>query len=157
MPGLYQLAGAGPAEYARQWILLNRTEEYQVGSGIHNLWLSVGSSCRQTADSAHRMTIDEGQDKQKWGVMLESTLEHVRKSEKHQSDSLVSNLLSAMDSIAGNTANKQPITQAAIRKFLAGWNLQKVKEAIQAALLSGDLEQYVGTVNKATVQCYKRK
>ena len=41
---LESIAWSGFAEFARQWIMLNRRAPYIPGSGSHNLWMAVGGS-----------------------------------------------------------------------------------------------------------------
>ena len=56
--GLEELAQSGVAEWARQWILLQRRVPYE-GDGKHSLWMRCGGSAGHS--SLWHVSIDEGQ------------------------------------------------------------------------------------------------
>jgi replicative DNA helicase len=55
---LDDLAYAGVAEFARQWILVSRRKRYDPDHGLHELWLSVGGSAGH--GGLWSMSINEG-------------------------------------------------------------------------------------------------
>jgi hypothetical protein len=57
-PDLDDLAFSGPAEAARQWLLLARSEPYVPGSGRHDLVMAVGGSAGHS--STWSLEVDEG-------------------------------------------------------------------------------------------------
>lgn len=69
--GLGDLAFAGIAEFARQWVLVNRAAAYCPGTGTHELALSVGGSAGHS--SRWRVRVDEGRTDAKrrgWSVSV---------------------------------------------------------------------------------------
>ncbi len=56
---LDSLAFAGFAEFAAQWLLVNRRTAYQPGTGHHELWLTIGA--RAGHGGLYGLNIDEGE------------------------------------------------------------------------------------------------
>lgn len=78
-PELEDMAWAGFAEFARQWLLIGRRELYEIGSGKHRLWMNVGSSAG--FNGCYGVDVDEGTANaelkgRKWdvSVMLQSEI-----------------------------------------------------------------------------------
>ena len=82
---LQELAFAGVAEFARQWILVNRREKY-VGEGIHRLWLGIGGSAgfgRTLGLDITEGTVDEHFHGRVWDVTT-MTAEQAREAAKEE-------------------------------------------------------------------------
>ena len=78
------LSFSGVPEFARQWMLLNRREEYVLGSGQHKLWMSVGGSAGFSGCWA--VDVDEGQvvrnfSGRGWKVTIRSQTQELEEKE----------------------------------------------------------------------------
>lgn len=80
---LEDLTQAGVAEWARQWWLISRREEFTLGSGLHQLHVNMGNCSSHSAEWA--IDIDEGtRNDPRWNVTVQcaSDLEAVDKCRK---------------------------------------------------------------------------
>jgi replicative DNA helicase len=85
---LDDLAFSGVGEFARQWLLVNRREPYQLGSGQHALTMAVGGSAGHSG--VWQVDVEEGRagTERRWevrvGSMGPSSVEHYPQSPKTQ-------------------------------------------------------------------------
>lgn len=140
MPELSWLAWSGFAEFARQWILLNRRETYEPGSGIHRLWLTLGGSAGHSG--AWGLDIDEGKAGRIGGRLWEVTLQHAGEIQRHDRDARL--LASANRKDEQRRLKEQREDEAAQAKFRELGTLTQSKLA--AAMCVS------GSVAKATCQ-----
>lgn len=84
-PELGDIAWSGFAEWARQWVLLNRREPYDPESGgVHHLWLSAGGSAGH--GGAWSLDISEGRRTDIGGRFWSVALGSAREQREAQQD-----------------------------------------------------------------------
>jgi hypothetical protein len=152
---LEELAQSGAAEWARQWLLLQRRSPYQ-GDGIHSLWMRCGGSAGHS--SLWGVTVDEGIINpetfggRKWDVTISpaadaraesqrdreqrKAVEQERREGKHR-DELLKVLRAAPDGDTGKALRER-----------AGLNSANFNKAISVLLQEGRAAQCKITKNR---------
>jgi hypothetical protein len=73
---LEDISWSGFAEFARQWLLINRRERYEEGSGMHRIWLGYGGSAGHSG--LWGVDIDEGTSDAQSGRSYKVTVQEAK-------------------------------------------------------------------------------
>ena len=146
IPELEDMAGAGVAEFARQWVLVGRRERYEPGTGLHKLWLNVGGSAGFS--SCWSVDVDEGVladdfSGRKWEAFVEGAASAIsgkkdqaeKKREEKQSARRKEDDAKVLIAIDQLTAEGQPYSATRVRDK-SGLNSDKFRQAVER--LAGD-------------------
>jgi len=111
-PELDDLSWSGFPEFARQWLLISRREDYLPGSGEHELWLSIGGSAGHS--SLWALDVDEGVagEDRYWDVVLSSPSE--ARTEKKAS-TVHQRILAAMEQFPKGESKSRILKAAGVR------------------------------------------
>jgi hypothetical protein len=146
-PKLSDLAWAGFKQFARQWVLLSRREEYVPGTGDHRLWMVTGGSAGHNLVRA--IDISEGTRNdiggRHWGVHATNPTEADRAAKQRTDAQRAARQAEQLDD------DKRAIIQAAAQcpggegtkselRDRAGVRSERFNVALARLLADGDLE-----------------
>lgn len=147
------LTGAGVAEYFRQWILINRREQWTAGNA-HELWLSSGGSAGHASQWA--LSIDERREDDRptdWVVELLDSQEVERKkvdaaddAKERKARATVEKHCQAVKK-AWRGRGKETLTRNAIASA-SGLNDANCSKALGHLIVIGEVEFIEGSVQK---------
>lgn len=114
-PELDSLAWSGYAEWARQWILLGRREDYMPGTGLHKLWLNAGGSAGHS--SLWALDANEGPSGQPrhWNVTVTTPSDVCEQKETKKAASRRDQILEAAGTFPDGESMSQILIKAKIK------------------------------------------
>jgi len=122
LPGFEHVAGAGFSQWARQWFMLNRREEFNPDSpGLHRLLMTFGGSSGHCG--AYGLDIEEGRaaDGRFWNVSLNS-LSQIREDKATERDNR------KRDQEQRTYENHRVAILRAVKRFPGGETKTRIKE-----------------------------
>jgi hypothetical protein len=146
-PSLNDASWAGIEQFSRFWILLNRREAYQDGSGQHRLWLSTGGSAGH--GGLFHLDIDEGTRATPGGRFWDARVTPANEAESREADRRAAAASDRENRVRHEhqrkivealTATPSGETKRTLRS-LTGLNEANFGQAVLALMLAGEVEQ----------------
>lgn len=166
-PDLDDLAFAGIAEWARQWILLSRRERYE-GDGVHKLWLNIGGSAGHSF--LGHLDVDEGTmaedfSGRQWAPVItpygESLRERKAERDKAKATEKNQDELDVMATLDKIVAGEEPATLKRLRDG-SGLSRDRTDCALERLRLANLIEEHTvkvtgGNNAKQDAKAFRRR
>lgn len=156
-PELEDMSGAGPAEFAGQWILIRRPSAYD-GSGIHRLNLAIGG--RDGQNEHFQLVVQDnsneaGKVERRWDIHQLQPQSELAQAERRENQRKATNdqdlLLTVMNELG---ISKEHICRKDIATAM-GRNHAAVKRYVEEALQDGTLTPYTQKINNREIECFR--
>ena len=150
---------AGVSEFARQWVIVNRREKYDPGTGTHKLWLTYGGSAGHSGKKLLNIEEGIGHGNRRWSVSFaeEGDIEAERvdrKDQQRQQKAVEQAARDANKVLDYLVRRPEGDTKTKIRDGL-GMNGGRANAAIEYALENGAIEPCEVTKNKRSESGYR--
>jgi hypothetical protein len=146
---LDNLAYSGLAEFARQSILIRRSQEFTTPK-LNNLLIQFH---RQGNGETYSVVVDEGDDSGSWRISLETASELAKNQRDLKRNQLIGRVVAAINDLTAEQPDKSA-SQRDVREH-CGMSGETARKAIDLAVEDGYVELYETRINGQLSKCVR--